>query len=153
MSPHPRRRGARAHPWRGYAPREPHRLVLLLVERLCAANHSDHCIVSIEKIRELLATWWRLERSRRWVCYHLKAAAREMLIFRQTRWQALGGRLVIRARTRYRIGWRQFQRLASSARAAARLLALHAGAPRRETMQRIALGLQNLLNSVVPAAP
>lgn len=136
-----------------YAPREPHRAILLVIERLCAANRSDTCIVSIEKIRELALAWFSVKRCRRSICYHLKAATREHLIVRQTRWKAVGGRLVIKARTRYRIGWRHLQRLASSARQCARLLALINAPGRRETVQKIASGLQNLLGSIVPAAP
>jgi len=136
-----------------YAPREPHRALLLVIERLCAANRSDTCIVSIEKLRELMAAWFAVKRCRRSVCYHLRAAVREHLIIRQTRWQAVGGRLVLKARTRYRIAWRHFQRLASSARQCARLLALVATPGRRETVQNIALGLKNLLGSISTAAP
>lgn len=136
-----------------YAPREPHRALLLVLERLCAANRSDTCIVSIEKLRELMGAWFAVKRCRRSVCYHLKAAVREHLIIRQTRWKAVGGKLVIKARTRYRIAWRHFQRLASSARQCARLLALVSAPGRRETVQKIALGLQNLIGSVVPAGP
>lgn len=136
-----------------YAPREPHRALLLVIERLCAANRSDTCIVSIEKIRELMAAWFGVRRCRRSICYHLRAAVREHLIVRQTRWKQAAGRLVIKARTRYRIAWRHLQRLASSARQCARLLALVSAPGRRETVQKIALGLQNLIGSVVPRAP
>jgi len=136
-----------------YAPREPHRALITVIERLCAANHSDTCIVSIEKLRELMDAWFSVKRCRRSVCYHLKAAVREHLIIRQTRWKAVGGRLVLKARTRYRIAWRHFQRLASSARQCARLLALVAPSGRRETVQNIALGLKNLLGSISTAAP
>jgi len=136
-----------------YAPREPHRALLLVIERLCAANRSDTCIVSIEKLRELMGAWFAVHRCRRSVIYHLKAAVREHLIVRQTRWRAVGGRLVLKARTRYRIAWRHLQRLASSARTCARLLAQVHAPGRQQTVQKIALGLQNLIGSVVPAAP
>jgi hypothetical protein len=136
-----------------YAPREPHRALITVIERLCAANRSDTCIVSIEKLRELMLAWFSVRRCRRSVCYHLKAAVREHLIVRQTRWKAVGGKLLIKARTRYRIGWRHFQRLASSARQCARLLPLITAPGRRETVQKLALGLQNLIGSVFPAAP
>jgi hypothetical protein len=126
---------------------------MILIERLCAANHSNTCIVSIEKLRELLFAWFGLKRSRRTIAYHLKAAAREMLIFRQTRWKAVHGRLVLKARTRYRIGWRHLQRLTQHARQCGRLLIHAREGLRRETVQKLALGLQELFSSVVPQAP
>lgn len=138
--------------FRGYAPKEPSRLLLNVIERLCAANLSDATIVSIDKLRELVEAWFGLKRSRRWVCYHLKAARREHLIIKQSRWKVVNGRIEIKGRSRYRIAWRHWKRLASNARQAIRLMGAGTLSPgRRETVQKIAHGLQNLLNSVVPS--
>jgi hypothetical protein len=126
------------------------RLIVEIIVRLAHANHSDTCIVSGEKIRELLQSWYGIHRCMRTVWYHLYAARREHLIIRQTRWRAIGGRLILKARSRYRVAWRQLQRHAYAARSALKLLALVGPGPRRQTVQKIALGLQNLLNSVVP---
>jgi len=133
-----------------YAPREPSRQLNDLIVRLAHANRSDTCIVSGEKLRELLQSWYGLRRSIRWIWYHLRASSREHLIIRQTRWRAIGGKLLLKARTRYRIGWRQMQRQAYGARSALKLMAMVTGVSRRETVQKIALGLQTLLKSVVP---
>lgn len=136
-----------------YAPREASRELLLVIERLAHANRSDTCIVSGEKLRELVHAWYGLGRSIRWVWYHLDRAAREHLIVRQTRWRAVGGRLVLKARTRYRIGYRYLQRCGTAARTWAKLAALVSAPARRQTVQKVALGLQNLIGSVVPSAP
>jgi len=136
-----------------YAPREPNRYVVQIIERLCHANHSDTCITSGENIRRLLFVWYGIRRSIRWVWYHLYAATREQLITRQTRWRATGGKIVLKARTRYRLAWRHLQRQVQAARSACKLLALVANPWRRETVQKSALGLQKLLSSVVPMAP
>lgn len=135
-----------------YAPREPSRELINIIVRLAHANHSDTCIVSGSKLRELLLAWYGLRRSMRWVWYHLYAARREHLIVRQTRWRAIGHRIVLKARSRYRLAWRLTQRQAYDARSALKLLALVTGHARRQTVQKVAHGLQNLLNSVVAQA-
>lgn len=138
---------------RGYAPREPHRVLIHTLARLCDANHSDRCIVSIDKLRELCGAWFHVHRSRRWVCYHLKAAEREQLLARQTRWRKLPSGEITKGRTRYRLRWRQVSRWLSHARHALRWLSLPTLRGRQEVVQKIAFGLQNLLDSIVPQAP
>jgi hypothetical protein len=133
-----------------YAPREPSRELLGVLTKLWAANKSDTCIVSGEKLRELVAAWYGLKRSTRWVWYHLRAAQREHLVIKQTRWRAVAGKLELKARNRYRCGWRQFQRAGLQARSWAKLAALITAPGRRQTVQKIALGLKNLISSVVP---
>ncbi len=136
-----------------YAPREPSRELLLTLERLANANHSDHCIVAGAKLRELVAQWFGLHRSIRWVWYHLKAAEREQLVIRQRRWRAVNKRIELKARTRYRLTYRYTQRLLRGARTGLQLAALITSAARRQTVTKIALVLQTLIGSVVPAPP
>jgi hypothetical protein len=136
-----------------YAPREPSRELLLVIERLAHANHSDSCIVSGETLKRLVLAWFGIARSMRWIWYHLAAASREHLIIRQTRWRAVGGKLMLKARTRYRLGYRYLQRLGRGARGWAQLAALVSAPWRRETVQKVAIGLQTLIGSIVPAVP
>jgi len=136
-----------------YAPREPSRELLLVIERLANANRSDTCIVSATTLTRLVLTWFGLHRSIRWTWYHLRAAAREQLVIRQTRWRAVNGKLVIKARNRYRLTWRYLQRQLRGARTGLKLAALITSAARRQTVQKVALGLYDLLRSVVPQAP
>jgi hypothetical protein len=140
-------------PWVGYAPRFCHPTVLTLIRRLCNANKSDRCIVSLDKMRTLLREWFHLDRSRRWLCYHLKAAKRDLLLHGQTRWRYDKGQLTLKARTRYRIGFRHLHHLVGHARDCFKLLKLACESPGRGVVQKIALGLVDLSRSVVPLSP
>lgn len=134
-----------------YAPREPDRQLLDIIVRLAHANRSDQCIVSGDKLKELLFAWYHKRRSIRWIWYHLFALRREHLIVRQTRWRALGGRLVLKARSRYRLAWRLMTRQIYAAKSALKLMTHVEPGPRRQTVQKFAVGLEDLLRSVLPA--
>lgn len=135
----------------GYAPRIGSQRLLSVIQRLCNANRSDTCIVSGDKLRNLMFAWDHEKRSRRWIWYHLKALVRDHYLLRQTRWKAIGGKIVIKARTRYRVTWRTMQHYLRHARHGLKLAAFVGPGARLQTVQKIALGLETLLRSVVPA--
>lgn len=133
-----------------YSPRRTDFQLLDVITRLCNANRSDRCIVSGEKLRELLGAWFHVQVSVRTVWYHLARLKTELYITGQTRYRIVNHKLALKARTRYRVLWRSKQRLLRCARSSLKFLALPVEAHRQQTVQKIALGLETLLRSVVP---
>lgn len=143
-----------SHPTiRGYAPRTPNPALLWTIELITAAAGGDRAPIYISTIQKWAALRFNWKVSRRTICYHLKAAIRDHLIARQSRWIAVTKRTELRDRSIYRLTWRHFQRLGRAARRWAQLARGVVAPGRRETVQKSAQGVQDLLRSVVPQAP
>lgn len=139
--------------WHHYTPRTVHPMVLTALEIIANANKGDTFIISVRTLMTFAATRLGFARCERFWWYHLKEARRQQLITRQSRWRRTRAGDIERARSITRIAWRRFQQLGRAARTWAMLAPKVVAPGRRETVQKIAAGVQELLSSVVPRAP